>query len=163
MSGKIIKTLRDSPLLSVLSEAEGAALANCGRIHQYAPGQPILEAGGGDERMFILQCGRVALYLGMWPESGQCGGEAHLELATPGAAFGWATWVHPDRILISARALEPTKLVALDLNRLRDSQTFSKVGQQMVQRLYDFLLVGGVCPPAPQGLLRQQAIAAPRR
>lgn len=163
MSGKIIQTLRDSPLLAALSEVELAALANCGRIHSYTLGQAILKAGNPDERMFILQCGRVALYLGMWPESGQCGGEAQLELATHGAALGWATWVHPDRILISSHALEPTTLVALDLNRLRDSQTLSQVGQRMIQRLYELLLVGGVCPRAPQGLLRQQAIAAPRR
>jgi CRP-like cAMP-binding protein len=163
MSGQVIQTLGTSPLLAALTEAELAGLANCGRTENYRPGQTILKANREDERVFILRQGRVKLHLGIRPESGQCGGEAQLEFATPGAALGWATWVHPDRILISAHALEPTTLVALDLNRLRDAQTSSKVGQQMVQRLYEFLLVGGVCSPAPQGLLRQKARAAPRR
>ena len=159
MSGQIIQTLRTSPPLAALTEAELAALANCGRIENYSPGQTILKASGQDERVFILSEGRVMLHLGIWPENGQCGGDATVEIATRGAGFGWTTWVRAERILVSARAAEPTSLVALDLDRLRDSQTLWKVGQQMVQRLYGFLLEGGVCPPNPQGLLRLKRLA----
>jgi CRP-like cAMP-binding protein len=154
MSGKVIKTLRASPLPAPLTEAEYLALANCGRIYEYAPGETILQANGQDERLFILRGGRVALYLVMWTEGGQCGGEATLELTLPGEAFGWATWVRPDRIAVSAHALEPVSLVALALEHLRDSQTFLKVSQRMVQNLYGRLQESGLCPPNIQALLR---------
>ena len=159
MSGRIIQMLRTSPLLAALTEAELAALANCGRIENYSPGQTILKANGQDERVFILRRGRVLLHLGIWPENGLCGGEATVEIAAPGAGFGWTTWVRTERILVSAQAAEPTSLVALDLDRLRDTQTLWKVGQEMIQKLYGFLLEGGVCPPNPQGLLRLKRLA----
>ena len=94
----MIQTLRTSPLLTPLTEAECMALANCGRIYRYAPGETILQADGQDERMFILRDGRVVLHLLMWTDGGQCGGEATLELASQGKAFGWDAWVRPDHI-----------------------------------------------------------------
>jgi CRP-like cAMP-binding protein len=154
MSGKVIQTLRASPLLTPLTEAEYMALANCGRIYKYSLGETVLQADGQDERMFILRDGRVALHLVMWTDGGQCGGEATLELALPGEAFGWATWVRPDRIAVSAHALEPVSLVVLDLEHLRDSQTFLKVRQRMLQNLYGRLEETSLCPPNMQMLLK---------
>jgi len=54
MSGKVIQTLRDSPLAAFLSEAELRMLAGCGRIHEYAAGQNIFSADSQDERLFLL-------------------------------------------------------------------------------------------------------------
>jgi len=154
MSGEVIQTLRASPLLAPLTEAEYVALANCGRIYTYAPGETILQADGQDERMFILRDGRVALHLLMWTDGGECGGEATLELALPGEAFGWATWVRYERIEVSAYALEPVSSVVLDLNRLKGSLTFLKISQRMVQSLYGRLQKTGLCPPNMHVLLK---------
>jgi CRP-like cAMP-binding protein len=153
MSGKVIQTLRASPLAAVLSEAALRLLANCGQVRDYAPGQFILEPGGQDERLFILRQGRLALHLKMWSDSGLCDGEAVLELATPGELFGWAVWVRPDRIAVAAQALEAVSLVAVDLERLGDTEVFTKVGQQLIVNLYARLQEGGVCPPNVAGLL----------
>ncbi len=154
MSGEVIQTLRASPLLAPLTEAEYIALANCGRTQEYASGETILQAGGQDERMFILRDGRVALHLLMWTDGGECGGEATLELALPGAAFGWATWVRPDRIGVSAHVLEPVSAVVLELNRLEDPLVFLKLSQRMIQRLYGRLQETGLCPPNMHVLLK---------
>ena len=154
MRGEVIQTLRASPLLAPLTEAEYIALANCGRTQEYASGETILQADGQDERMVILRDGRVALHLLMWTDGGECGGEATLELALPGEAFGWATWVRPDRIEVSAYALEPVSLVGLDLNRLEDSLTFLKVSERMIQNLYGRLQETGLCPPNMRVLLK---------
>ena len=154
MSGKVIQTLRDSQLMAVLSEAELRLLANCGQIRDYAPGQFILEPGGQDERLFILRQGRLALHLKMWSESGLCDGGDVLELVTPGELFGWAAWVRPDRIAVAAQALEATSLVAFDLERLGDTEVFTKVGQQLIVNLYARLQESGVCPPNVEGLLK---------
>jgi CRP-like cAMP-binding protein len=154
MSGKIIQVLRTCPLTAALSEAELRLVANCGQIHEYASGQFILEPGGQDERLFILRQGRVALQLKMWSDSGLCDGEAVLKLATPGELFGWAAWVRPDRIGMAAQAVEATSLVAIDLERLGDTEVFTKIGQQLIVNLYARLQEGGVCPPNVEGLLK---------
>jgi len=159
MSGKVLSVLRASLLATTLSEAELRSLASCGRIYEYSPGQVILEADGQDERLFVLRQGQVALQLTMWSEGGVCGGEAAFELSQPGEPFGWAAWVRPDRIMASAHALGPVKLVALNPGRLKDGQTFWKVRQPMLLRLYARLQESGICPPNVQGLLRLQRLA----
>ncbi len=160
MSGKVIETLRASPLLAALTEAEWMALANWGSVHVYEPGQMILRADGRDERVFILRQGRVALCLVVWTEGGRCGGEARMELSSPGVAFGWAKWIRPDRIAVSAYALEPVSLISLDLDRLKDPEVFWKISQHMLQDLYGRLQEHGLCPPNIRGLLMLEHVAS---
>jgi CRP-like cAMP-binding protein len=156
MSGKVIQTLRLSPLASMLTEAELRLLANCGRMLMVERGETILEESGLDERLFLLREGRLELKLSMWTDSGQCGGESIHELAEPGEPFGWAAWIRPDRLSVSVRALEAVSLVALDLNKIGDSHTFLKVSQRMLQLLYARLQECGICPPNVSGLLKMK-------
>lgn len=156
MAGKVIQTLRNSPLATMLSEAELRSLASCGRLTTYSKGETILEESGSDERWFLLREGRVVLHLSMWTEIGQCGGEATLELTEPGEPFGWAGWIRPDRLSVSVRALETVSLVALDLLKLGDTQTFMKVSQRMLQLLYARLQECGICPPNISALLKMK-------
>ena len=156
MSGKVIQTLRASPLASILSEAELRMLANCGSIHEYVPGQTIVSADGLDERLFLLRQGQVALHLTMNTETGQCSGEATTVLALPSEPFGWAAWMRPDRLGVSAWALGSVSVVAFDLARLGDTGTFLKVSQRMLQLLYARLQEYGLCPPNVQALLKMK-------
>ena len=158
MSGKVIQTLHASPLATVLSEAELRMLASCGNICAYAHGQTILLADGQDERLFILRQGQVALHLAMVTEAGQCSGESTTELTTPGEPFGWAAWMRPDRLGVSARALGEVSVAAFDLAGLQDTGTFLKVTQRMLQLLYARLQEGGLCPPNVQALLKMKRL-----
>lgn len=141
-----------------LSEAELHALANCGRIESYNQGDAIIAADGLDERVYLLQEGAARLGISMWSEGGRCGGEATFELAAAGEPFGWARWVRPDRITVTASARSATTVVVLDLDKLDDGTTLLKVSQRMVQLLYARLQEGGVCPPDVQGLLKWQQL-----
>jgi len=55
---------------------------------------------------------------------------------------------------VAAYALHPTTLIALDLDRLGDAETFLKVQGRMLQSLYGRLQEAGICPPSIQGMLR---------
>ena len=153
MGGKVIRTLRASPLLASLTEEELGGLASCSRVYMYAPDQVILAGDGQDERLFILQHGRVRLRLTMQTEGGQCSGETTRDLTLTGQTFGWGAWVRPEHIIVSALALEPVSLVACDLTRLKDAETFWKLSQQMLKDLYGWLQESGLCPPNLQALL----------
>jgi hypothetical protein len=156
MSGKVIQTLRVSPLATMLSEAELRMLANCGSIHEVVPDQTIVSADGQDERLFLLRQGQATLHLTMNTETGQCSGEITTELTLPGEPFGWAAWMRPDRLGVSARASGSASVVAFDLARLGDSGTFLKVSQRMLQLLYARLQEYGLCPPNVQALLKMK-------
>jgi hypothetical protein len=158
MAGKVIQTLRLSPLATILSEAELRSLAGCGRLESYNEGETILDASGLDERLFLLREGRLALHLRMWTESGQCGGETTLELSSPGIPFGWAAWIYPNHLNILANALVTVSLVAFDLEKLGDTQTFLKVSQRMLHLLYAHLQESGICPPNIGALLKMKRI-----
>jgi CRP-like cAMP-binding protein len=154
MSGKVIQTLRTSPLAHFLSEAELRMLAGCGQVHEYAAGQDIVSADGQDERLFLLREGKVDLYLTILTATRQCSGDAHVELSAAGEPFGWAAWMRADRVGISARALEATSLVVFDLRRLGDSEIFRKISIRMLELLYARLQEYGICPPNVQALLK---------
>ncbi len=154
MSGKVIQTLRSSPLATFLTEPELRMLAGCGQVHEYAAGQDILFADGQDERLFLLREGKVDLYLIILTATRQCGGDAHVELNASGEPFGWAAWMRSDRVGVSARALEATSLVVFDLERLGDSETFRKISIRMLELLYARLQEYGICPPNVQALLK---------
>jgi len=158
MSGKIIQTLRSSSLATMMSEPELRMLANCGNICAYAPDQSIVQADGQDERLFILRQGQVVLQLTMVTETGQCSGESTTELTAPGEPFGWATWMRPDRLGVSARAWGSVSVAAFDLARLQDTGTFFKVTQRMLQLLYAWLQEGSLCPPNVQALLKMKRL-----
>lgn len=154
MSGKVIQTLRNSPLASFLTEAELRMLAGCGRIIEYAPDENIVSANSQDERLFLLREGKVDLYLSILTETRQCSGDAHVELSAAGDPFGWAAWMRSDRVGVSARALESTSLVVFDLRRLGESEIFRKVSIRMLELLYARLQEYGICPPNVQALLK---------
>lgn len=158
MTGKVIRSLRLSPLATTLSEAELRLLANCGSLNIYGQGETILDARNPDERLFLLREGRVSLHLSIWTETGRCGGEAIHELVSPGELFGWAGWMHGDFLAVSAYALEPTFLVALDLRRLGDTRTFLKVSQRTLQILYGILQEHGLCPPDIRAWLKMKRL-----
>jgi CRP-like cAMP-binding protein len=158
MAGKVIQTLRHSPLATILSEAELHLLASCGHLKSYRQKDIIFEESGLDENLYLLRKGQLSLHLSVWTETGQCGGEAGFKLALPGEAFGWGAWMRHEFLSVSAIALAPLSLVVLDLQRVNDSQSFMKVSQRMLQILYGILQEYGLCPPNIQAWLNMKRL-----
>ena len=156
MSGKVIQTLRNSPLATLLSEAELRMLAGCGRVYEYSANQNIVSADGLDERLFLLREGKVHLNLIVNTETGHCSGDAHVELSLPGEPFGWAAWMRAERVGASALALGAVSVAAFDLARLEDSEIFLKLSTRMLELLYARLQEYGICPPNVQSLLKMK-------
>jgi len=152
MPGRLVETLNASWLASVLTGVEIRTLAAVGALRLYQTGA-IPGADEQNRNIYILRQGQVALHISMPTDGGQCGGDVTLHLTARGDVFGWAAWVRPERIAVSAVAEEPTSLVVLDLDRLRQSPLYWKVSQWMVYRLFALMQEAGLCPPNIQGLL----------
>jgi CRP-like cAMP-binding protein len=145
MSGKIMRALRSCAQTRWLEERELHRLASCGRLYAYASGEMILHPE--DVCLCILQRGRVRLSIRMAQEGEQCGGEATLELATPGVAFGWGKWVDPTHLAVSARATTPVIVARFEMAAQLCESGFATLGLQMILHLYGLLQEGGICPP----------------
>lgn len=156
MTGKVIQSLRQSPLAVVLSDAELRVFSNCGNLLTYRVGETILDDGGLDEHLFLLREGSVSLHLSVWTESSQCSGEAEFNLNSPGDVFGWAAWMRPEFLRTAAFAVEPVSLAAFDLRRLGDTYVYLKAREKMLQILYGYLQQQGLCPPNIHGWLKMK-------
>jgi len=152
MTHSLMRTLCLSPLLAPLEESELRQVAAASRNRRLAPGELLFAHGQQDRHFYILQRGRIALQLRMSPGR-RCQGKVRIVLDRPGQTLGWSALVRAERISASARALEATSLVAVDLGRLTQAELFVKVCRRLVQQLYGLLQGAGICPPDLQTLL----------
>lgn len=94
-----LSVLADVPLLSVLSQAELAALAQHSAVRFYSPGQQVMQKGEAGTSMVVVVEGRLAVMLDggvggdgggptkvatLWP--GECAGEMSLLTGSPRSA-----------------------------------------------------------------------------
>jgi CRP-like cAMP-binding protein len=106
--------------LNHLTFAEGLTPADLDRLTEiassasWAAGDVIFRAGERDERLYIVEKGRVALEL---VQLGR--GRVTLLTVGPGEVLGWSSLFQGRPKTASARALLPTNAVALDAERLR--------------------------------------------
>lgn len=152
MTGRVIQVIRSCPQLAWLTEADRQALARCGRPRTYAPGQVILQPQ--DTSLCILTHGRVKLDLAIAQQGERCRGQAVFELSTLGTAFGWGSWVHPERIAVSAMALGSVSVLRFELGCQACDTGFNNLGICMIHYLYKLLQESGLCPPNLQTYLR---------
>ncbi len=115
--GEVDAVLAESPLMAGLGHFEMAAIERVGRMVECAPGQALCPTTDWDHRLFLLVEGRVALHLDL--HSGEhCGGEREIVLERPGDVLGWTLLMKRDRLTALAHCIEPSRLLAVDLNRL---------------------------------------------
>lgn len=152
MKSGVIGTLRRSPILAPLEENELRQVAAASRGRELAPGEILFAHGQPDRHFYILQRGRIALQLRM-SLGRRCGGETRILLDRPGQTLGWSALVRAERISASARAIETTSVVVVDLERLARVELALRIYRRLVQQLYGLLQETGLCPPDLKSLL----------
>ena len=142
--GKVLAALRNSPLLAPLADDELLTVAEASQEMICEPETSIFAQGGWDERVYILQEGKVATHVSLRPGS-RCGGEAAAVIDHPGQAFGWSALVDEDRLSVRARCVERTRLIGIDLKRLTHSVRLL-ILKRLVFYLFAFLQELRLCP-----------------
>jgi CRP/FNR family cyclic AMP-dependent transcriptional regulator len=99
---------------SGLSPHARSRLADCAALRPYTAGATILREGQETDPLGIVTVGRVALRL-LVPERGA----VTIMTVEPGDVVGWSALVPPYRSTSTAVALEPTTLLAFDVEELR--------------------------------------------
>lgn len=142
--GKVLRALRSSPLLAPLADDELLTVAEASQEMICEPERSIFAQGGWDERVYILQEGKVAMHVRLRPGS-RCGGEAAAVIDHPGQAFDWSALVDEDRLSVRARCAERTRLIAIDLKRLTHPVRLL-ILKRLVFYLFAFLQELRLCP-----------------
>jgi CRP-like cAMP-binding protein len=101
--------LRQSRFLEGISPADLDQLTSVARPESYLPGAVIFREGQRLPHIFVVAEGSVALEIGL---PGQ--GCRRIQTVGPGELLGWSPILDQGPMTATARALGPTRLVALD-------------------------------------------------
>lgn len=109
-------TTRTTSALDRLSPAVHARMAEMARPVEFSAGSTILREGTDTPFLCAVLEGRVALRLRV-PERGD---RVTIVTVEPGDLLGWSAVVRPYRATVDAIATEPTRLLAIDAEALRE-------------------------------------------
>lgn len=107
-------TLRKLDLFDGLSAPELKKLEGISELAAYPRGAFIFIENEEARKLYIMLEGKVAVQFETARHQ-----EAVVHIASSGEAFGWSAMVQPYRFTASARAIEDSKVVTVDGERLR--------------------------------------------
>jgi CRP-like cAMP-binding protein len=107
-------TLSDLSFMSGLDTGQRERIAEMSTPVQWSAGTTVFREGDQDSLVYVLEEGRVAIEITV-------PGRGRMAVLTvgPGEVFGWSSLFHQRPKTAAARAIEPTKALALDAARLR--------------------------------------------
>ncbi|MDD4980580.1 MAG: cyclic nucleotide-binding domain-containing protein [Candidatus Omnitrophica bacterium] len=99
-------------------------------IHQvFKAGEVILKEGDSADKFYLIRSGKVAIYIAQ-PQ------EITIQTIGEGDILGWSWLISPYRYRFSARAVENTRVLALDGKCLREKcEKNSDLGYELLKRL----------------------------
>ena len=106
----MIDDLRNAPLLSRLTDAQLERVRQGAVLRRLDEGELLFTQGNAAERFYLVQSGQIRLFR-LAPD----GSEKVIEIVSPGQTFAEALmFLKAPRYPVSAAALAPTRLVAID-------------------------------------------------
>ena len=112
--------LKDSQLFKGLTDTQLQLLSAISRETEAANGSRLFEQGTPAKHLYIVGRGRVALEMRLERPDGSVTHTATVAGAGPGDAFGWSAVVPPHVLTLSAYAQEPSTLVLVEGEKLRE-------------------------------------------
>jgi CRP-like cAMP-binding protein len=130
------RILRGHPFFAEMDGASCDFLAGCAAHAEFGAGDYLFHAGAAADRFYLLRAGRVAL------ETKAPGrGAVAFQTLEPGEIVGVSWLVPPYRWSYDARAVAPTRAVALDAACLRDRcEADPRLGYALMKRFVPVLV-----------------------
>ena len=113
------QSLATSELFKDLTDEDLDKVAALGRMEVYEKGAPLFVEGATAEKCFVVELGRVALNIGIPSVSG-INKEVTVETIKNGQSCGYSAVKGAPVYALSARAVEPVRVIAIDGKRLYD-------------------------------------------
>lgn len=113
----IKEVIAASELFKGLTDEEMEKVAALGRVEIYEKDTTIFTEGSTAEDLYIIELGRVAMDMSLSPTPG-VGKQATVETMTKGQSCGFSAVKGTPVYSLTARAVEPTRMIAIDGGRL---------------------------------------------
>lgn len=124
------KMLADHPFLKDVPSALIKAFSACASQVEYEAGAMIYREGDDADQFLLIQRGRVVIEI----HAHQRGAIA-IQTVGPGDVLGWSWLFAPYQRRFDARAMEPTRAIALDGKYLREkAEQDHEVGYELLKR-----------------------------
>jgi CRP-like cAMP-binding protein len=107
--------LAQHPFFAQMEARHLHLLVSCATNRRFEAGEFLLREGAEANQFFLIRSGRVSLEIDI-PQRGPI----TIQTVGPGDILGWSWLTPPYRWSLDARALEPTRALALDGACLRD-------------------------------------------
>ena len=125
------RVLVEHPLLKGCQPHYIRLLVDCASNVRFNAGDTILQQGQEANLLYLIRQGKVALEI---PDSSR--GPIIVQTVGEGEVLGWSWAIKPYRWHFNARALEPTRAVALDGKCLRDKcELDHDLGYEVMRRV----------------------------
>jgi CRP-like cAMP-binding protein len=115
----IKQALSASEVFKGLTDEELDKVAALGRIEVYEKGTPLFVQGAAAENFYVVELGRVALSLTITSGAG-ANKEITVEPIKSGQSCGYSAVKGAPVYALSAKAVEPVRVIAIDGKRLYD-------------------------------------------
>ena len=109
----IKETLSNSELFKGLTDDELDRVASVSRVEIYEGGAILFTEGSTAEDLYILELGKVAMDMSLSGSPGM-GKQASVETMTKGQGCGWSALAGTPVYTLTARAIEPVRVIAID-------------------------------------------------
>ena len=107
--------LKKHPFATLFTEGQIEKLLPLARWVEYQPGEALLREGSDCDQFYLLVEGLVSIDLDL-----PGGGSRRLQTEGAGTEIGWSWLFPPYEATFDIRAVEPSKLIALDAAKLRN-------------------------------------------
>jgi CRP/FNR family transcriptional regulator, cyclic AMP receptor protein len=125
------RILADHPFARGLSEKHLELLTGCASNVRFGAGQVVFHEGEEANEFYLIREGKMAVEL-FAPERGP----VNILTLGEGEVLGWSWLVPPYRWRFDARAIEPTRAIALDGKCLREkAERDSELGYELLKRM----------------------------
>jgi CRP/FNR family transcriptional regulator, cyclic AMP receptor protein len=114
-----ISVLKEFAFLKDLSNDQLIKLESLAKEENYQAGTPLYSHGDAARCLYLLQEGKVALFMDNYMGAGKPPMQVTVDIITKGESMGWSAVVEPFIYTLSARCLDDTKFVAFDSLKLR--------------------------------------------
>ncbi|MEQ8785197.1 MAG: cyclic nucleotide-binding domain-containing protein [Pirellulaceae bacterium] len=130
-----LKSLHDIAFFGDLSDAHIAKLADISREVEFARGDTVYREGHVGSDIFVVVSGALSVVI--CTASAGC---RHISTAGPGELVGWSPVLRRPLVTARVQALEPTKTIAIDAQRLnRFCEEDAEFGYQLMRRIAEVL------------------------
>lgn len=134
--------LRQGPALAELPDRRLRTVARASEQESYPAGASIPLTR---DRLYLLLEGEITLEVHLC-QGVRCGGQASLVVHRPGHLFGWQNIVKEEWLQLKMVCQRPTRVVAINLARLKSSETGLLLIKEAAGCLYALLQDTGLCP-----------------